>query len=400
MKSLKIVAGGDFHLGLRVDNFDQTPDIEAVLARLVNKAVELKDADHEVVIVLGGDIFDSNDPNESQIAALIRVLVLIDSHGIQTYVMIGNHEARANPERLSCLSFIKDAEGVFPTVRLIEDITTMDYGQSINGVVNLTFLPHISKATVEHKKLKASPQEYIDAKVDKILKKIEGKKCDHIIFSHLNVKGAHAGSEENLLKRSDVYLPHSVTEGCLSGIKPTIIQHHIHSRSQMDNIHIIGSPVFCSFNEHGEKGFAVITVGRDVGDNDGIEYFPSGATEFMELEVDMIGKTEPFFKIPEVLEAMKQLPRNQKFVLKVDVTINPENNTYDWNKIKTTIEKNFPLSIIKTIIPRIISKRLVRNAEQKIGLSPDASVQAFIKSNWKADKVKAKSIYKVAKEYL
>lgn len=400
MKALKILFGSDFHIGLRLDGIDQTPDIIEAITRLVMKAVELKELGHEVVLVFGGDIFDDNDPNEYHIGAFISVLSLIKQHDIVTYVMVGNHEARANPERLSSLSFIKEASVGFPSVTLVEDITSMEYGQSINGEVFLTFLPHVSKALVEKKKLKCAPQEYIDQKCEKILKKMERKKCDHIVFSHLNVKGAHGGSEENLLRRSDVYLPHSFTEGCLSGIKPFIIQGHIHSRQVIDNIHVVGSPVFCSFNEHGEKGFAIMTVGRDIGDQWGIEYFPALTPEFISLELDMIGCTKPFFGQEEVLEALKALPRKQKFVLKVDVTINPENNSYDWKKVQATIEKNFPLAIVKAIIPRIVSKRLVRNPKQKIGMKPEDAVQSFIKTNWKNDKEKAKEIWRVAKEYL
>lgn len=400
MKSLKIVFTSDLHIGLRLDGQDQTPDIIEVMKRVVLKAVEYKNDGHQALLVLGGDLFDSNSPNESEIGSLITVLALIKQYDLETYVMVGNHEARANPERLSCLSFIKEASTGFPTVKLVEDIDFLEYGESINGKLFLTFLPHVSKALVEKKKLKASPQEYIEQKVEKILKKVDKQKADHIIFSHLNVKGAHGGSEENLLKRSDVYLPHSVTEGCLSGIKPIIIQGHIHSRQQIDNIHIVGSPVFCSFGESGEKGFAVVTVGRDIGSDVGIEYFPSLAPEFVSLELDMIGQSTPFFQIPEVLSALKSLPRNQKFVLKVDATINPESNSYDWKKIQATIEKNFPLAVVKAIVPRIVSKRLVRNAEQTIGLTPEQAVQKFIKSNWKEDKQKCKDIWKIAKAYL
>lgn len=400
MKPLKIVWISDCHIGMRIDGLDQTPDIIEVIKQAVLKAKEYQDEGHETLLVFGGDIFDSNSPTEAQIGSFITILALIKAYGLTTYVMVGNHEARANPERLSCLSFIKDASIGFPSVTLVEDIDMMEYGQSINGKLFLTFLPHVSKALVEKKKLKASPQEYIEQKLDKILKKVERQKGDHIIFSHLNVKGAHGGSEENLLQRSDVYLPNSVTENCLSGIKPIIIQGHIHSRQQVDNIHIVGSPVFCSFNEHGEKGFAVITVGRDVGDEFGIQYFPSFAPEFIELELDMIGATKPFFQNEVVLDALKALPRKQKFVFKIDVTINPENNTYDWRKVQATIEKNFPSAIVKTIVPRIVSKRLVRSADQKIGLPPEAAVQKFIKTNWKEDKQKCKDIWKVAKGYL
>lgn len=396
----KILFTSDLHIGLRIENVDQTPYIIEILMRVLNKAVELIEKGYEVTIILGGDVFDNNDPSEAQIGAFIGFLSEVKKHNIRLYVMVGNHEARANPERLSCLSFIKEASVGFPSVTLIEDITSIEFCDSVNGKCWFTFLPHVSKALIEKKKLNYTPQEYIDKKCEKILNKLQAKMVDHYVFSHLNVKGFHSGSEENLLKRSDVYLPECFTNPAVTVVRPTIIQAHIHSRQQKDNVHIVGSPIFCSANESGEKGFLEISIGKSIGDSSDMQYHPSFAPEFIELELNMIGCEEQFFKIPEVKELIKKIPKETVSIIKLDISINPENNTYNWKGIQEKLQNHFQKSIIKTIVPRIVIKRITRNSNQKISLPPDEAVRTFIKKNWSSDKDKAKAIYKKAKNYL
>ena len=51
-----------------------------------------------MVLILGGDIFESSRPTEANIGALLRVLWLIKKYELETYVMVGNHEATNFPQ--------------------------------------------------------------------------------------------------------------------------------------------------------------------------------------------------------------------------------------------------------------------------------------------------------------
>lgn len=399
-KPYKIIHINDVHLGLEIEGIDQTPQFEKILIDFVKYGAKLQKQGFETTLIFGGDMFNDNDPSEKLIGVIIRVMNEIKKNELVAYFNVGNHEACHSPDRLSALSFIKEASEIaFDKIKLIEDITMLSKGSCIEGKLFFTFLPHISKALIYSKGLEVQPQEYIEQKCNKIIEKTEGLQGINLVFSHLNVKGVHSGSEANLLKRSDVFVPNCLTNNVYLGMKPTIIQSHIHARSENGNMFIIGSPVFCSFNETGEKGFAEITVGKQIDQPFKIEYVSTNPPQFLSIEVDLRNQTLDFFKVDKIKDLMN-MDVSKNYVIKIDVTINPESNNYSWDNIQKTIQDKFDGSIIKKIIPRIISDRISRNEKQKVGLKPDDAVKVFITKNWGSDKVKANEIYKYSKKYL
>ena len=399
-KPYKILHINDIHLGLEIEGVDQTPQFEKILNDFVDHGAELQNEGFDVILIFGGDMFDSNNPSEYLIGVMIRVLCRIKSHDLTAFFNVGNHEACHTPERLSALSFIKDAsKEAFPKIKLIEDITMLDRGDCVEGKLFFTFLPHIPKALMAKKGLDVLPQVYIEQKCEKIIAKTEGMLGINLVFSHLNVKGVHAGSEANLLKRSDVFVPNCMTNNIYLGMKPTIIQSHIHNRSLNGNMHIIGSPVFCSFNETGEKGFCVITVGKQIDQPFTIEYVETNPPQFLQIDVDLRGFLDDFFKHEKIIELMN-LNIDKQYIIKIDVTVSAESNNHSWENIHQTIQEKFEGSIIKKIVPRIISERITRNEKQKLGLTPDEAVRVYITKSWAKDKEKAKDIYKYSKKYL
>lgn len=399
-KPYKILHINDIHLGLKIEGVDQTPYFEKILMNFVAYGAKLKEQKYDVVLIFGGDIFDNNDPSEDLIGVVIRVMCAIKEAELNAYFNVGNHESSHNPDRLSALTFIKDAADAFPTIRLVEDITMVDKGDCVEGVLYFTFLPHVSKALIKSKNLSLSPQEYIETKCDKIVKKMEGMLGINLVFSHLNVKGVHAGSEANLLKRSDVYVPNLLMQDVYLGMKPTIIQSHIHNRSNDRNMHIVGSPVFCSFNEEGEKGFAEITVGKQIDQDFKIEYVPTNPPEFLSVEVDLREDEGIDFFKHEAVSKIMSMREDKIYIIKFNVTVSAQNNNYNWDIIRNTIQEKFKESIIKQIVPRIMSDRITRNSKQKLGLAPEEAIKVFIKKNWGKDIPKAKKIYKFSKKYL
>lgn len=406
---IKIVFTSDWHLGLKTEEIDRTDEIISIVRNIIRHCVQLQEEGHDVYLILGGDLFDSNVPSEKHIAEFIRLLGLIKQANIPTFVMVGNHEAIADPDRLSCLSFVKAAKLGYPNIKLIEDIQTMQIDN--DGIdVWFTFLPHVSNALIANKVAKGNlkkevpTQKYIDAKCKRILTSKVKSGSQHYVFSHLNVRGAHGGSEENLLRRSEVYIPEIFIEPPLGHSKPTIVQGHIHSAQDIGNIHIIGSPIFCSFGERDEdKLYAVYTQGGAMGEESTRELLKTSYRPFLELEIDMMGRTDTFLEQPEVLEFLENIEKynldGHHPIVKFDVSINPENNTFDWKAIKKEVEEEFDCTV-KNIVPRILIKRSVKSIDQKIGLSPEQSVKVFLNKNITKDKKKKAYVWKYAQQYL
>lgn len=399
---MKVVASGDFHLGLQTESVDRTDEIIGILLDMVKHAYKLSKSER-TILVLGGDIFNTNTPSEAYITAFIRVLNAIKKCNLETYIMVGNHDAVADPKRLSCLNFIKKLKVGYPTLNLIEDIKFMKIGVFDNGPCYFTFLPHISKALIHSKlesgilKKEVSTQEYIESKCSRILSKV-GQGSQHIVFSHVNVRGAHGGSEVNMLKKSEVYLPSAFTNTPIGFIAPTIVQHHIHSRFIDGNINGIGSPIYCGFGEaENDKYFLELDISEEMCKGHTLNYIPTNCTKFKQLEINMMHETRGFDEYDEVNEFIDSIEKGD--VVKLDVTINPEHNHHDWKAIVSKIKKNTG-AIVKPIVPRVVLKRPVRSKNQKIGLVPKEAVQVFLKRNFKHDKPRARAIYKTALKYL
>ena len=405
-KELKVIFTSDTHLGLKTDDIDRTEEIISILLDTVKQATKYKEQEYDVILVFGGDMFDNNNPSEKLISEFFKVLNEIKRHDIKTYYVVGNHESIADPDRLSCLSFLKEAKVGYPSITLVDDIKTAHIGQYDIGNVYFTFLPHITKAVLEknHRNGKAldydSVKGYIDFKANQISKKL-GQGVTHYVFSHLNVIGAHAGSEENLLKKSEVYLPQIFTNPPVGYNKPVIVQAHIHTNQIIGNINIIGSPLYCGFGEKGRKYSADISISKSIGKKDTLNLIETNYRPFMQLEVSFIEETRDFFEVPEVQEFYIDLmnAKEKNPIVKFDITINPENNTYAWEEIRQKIMRLLKGVYVKPILPRVLSKKHVRSAQQKIGLTVKESVQVYIKKNLKKEPEKAKRIYNISKKY-
>jgi DNA repair exonuclease SbcCD nuclease subunit len=400
---MRIVFSSDWHIGLRTDDIDRTDEIINIGKDIVKHCVGLQKEGYEVMLVLGGDLFNINTPSEKDIASFISVLAGIKKYEIKTIVIVGNHESVADPDRLSCLNFLKEIKTGYPTITLIDDIKFMDMGVHDTGPLYFTFLPHITRATVHRKFLdkkieeKVTPQEYIDMKCERIMSKV-GRGAQHIVFSHLNVKGCHAGSEDTLLKKSDVYLPNCFTNTPVGFVTPLILQGHIHSHSVDDNLNIVGSPIYCTFGESGNKYFAEIDVSATISEDHKVIFHRTKCKQFEQLELNMIGETRDFFDIPEVTKFCNNLTPEMNPMVKFDITINPESNHYDWSAIA---EKMLDFNAhCRPIVPRVIFKRQVRSVEQKIGLSPKESVKVYLKKNLRKEKERAQRIYSLSQKYL
>ena len=133
----KIVFTSDWHLGLYTSEINRTSEIVQVCLNIVKHAIKIK-AD---LLVIGGDIFHSNNPNEFLISQFIRILNLVRKYDLKTYVLVGNHDAISNGERKSCLDFVDLFKRSYPSVKLVSDIKCVEWFVADYGHVYLTFFP-------------------------------------------------------------------------------------------------------------------------------------------------------------------------------------------------------------------------------------------------------------------
>jgi hypothetical protein len=301
---------------------------------------------------------------------------------------------------LSCLSFIKQLGQQYEHIRLREKIELAQYGDTW-----VSFWPHVSRATVAaataEKAEYKTTQDYIEALGKRIIAKV--KTGRHIAFSHLNVRGAHPGSEANLLKRSEAYLPMALVNTPPGFTVPTIIQGHIHSPQDIGNIHIVGSPLYCGFGETENKSFSEIKI----GDKNEITRVPTPFVPFIQAQVDMLGDNSDFRSqavVADLIElAAKHIKAYRKPVMKFQVTISAANNGYNWPDVRKSIETELggPDKVhVMPIDPKVVQQRITRDVNQKATLQPDKAVQVFLKRNLGSDPTRMKQIWKVAKPYL
>lgn len=388
----KCVWFSDIHLGLVTNDINRTEEIVRVSLDAVRHAIKLKKSGDDVIIVIGGDIFDHNNPSEYLIGQFIRILNLAIKYKIKTYVLYGNHDAVSDTKRKGCLDFIKKLKGDYGLVELVDDIKCVEWFTADYGKVFLTFLPHISKARLKDTKHK-SVQDYIDFNAEKVLDKV-GQGWHHLAFSHLNVKGIIPGSEENLLKKSEIYLPDSFMEGNqrIGHIAPWIIQGHIHTRQKIDNVRVVGSPLFVDFGEKEKKKyFAVIELPDQLGTEWKIRYKRTNCLPFLEFDFDYTNGNDP----SKELKTKKMMKKIKGAVIKVNVTYDEHSPSVDWDRIRKELSKS--AHFVKPIVPRFIRARTVRNEKQSVNLSPVKATKVWLKSNkpkgWKRK-------YKIAEQYI
>lgn len=394
---LHVVWGSDFHLGLKTDDIDREEEIIGVFVQQIHYAKDLMSQGKKVIYVLGGDIMNRNNPSEDLISRFIeRVINLIRNLEIETYVMVGNHDSISVSGNTSCLTFIDKIRVGYPNIRLISDITLKKIADTDIGPLWFSFFPHITRVHLEDTKF-ASTQEYIEVKADKIMKKV-GPQGMLYAFSHLNVRGAHGGSEENLLKKSEVYLPKALLEKIDDSYNlPEIIQGHIHTKDRINNISIVGSPIYCGFGEgEEEKYFLHLEIATSMGKKDCFNYKLTECRKFLQLELDL--SKDDFngvdLQIPEVVAFLETI--KPKSVVKFDFKVNPKKCTVDWEAFRNMVMSEYDC-YVKPIKPKYIYERVVRSEKQTIKLDPKEAVKVWLKSN---KPPRAKEKYSLAQTYL
>jgi DNA repair exonuclease SbcCD nuclease subunit len=379
---IKGIAASDFHLGLVTDDLDRTDEIMSVMRYIFKYAVKEKCQ----FVALPGDIFHTNSPTDHQIGLFISALNILRDKPIKVFIVPGNHECRHKGR--SCLSFLKELKDGYPNVNLIDDIKTVRVWESKanNGSIYFTFIPYFYKTHIDETKYK-SVQEYINKKCEKIQNKIP-MYAKHIVFSHLLVEGTIVGSEESMLKRANLFVPDVLTKKNQYGVFPIVINGHQHTKNRIGNIRIIGSPIFCRFDEKEEhKYFVQLRIPTVPFNNPKIiKYMRTPCHKFEEFDIDLLeGNTE---------ETIKSIRPRKNSIVKLNVTCRDTDN-FDFDKIREQVSAK--CHYVKPIQPRYVRKRVKRNEKQKMELNPEDAVKMWVKKNKPKN---SKAVLNKAKKYI
>lgn len=371
---LKVGWISDCHLDLTTDGIDRNDEIESVMLYAARWAVD----NGCKFFVFGGDIFDNTTPSDEAIAIFIRVINVLHEAGIKIFVMDGNHEKKSRGKP-SCLHFIQDLKA-YKNLYWYSDIRTI----KVFDNTYFTFFPHVNKATIPEKF--KSPQEYVDYRADKIINKLDFT-WQLVVFSHLNVRGVIPGTEEHMLKKSEVFLPdHFHTKNYLDKPFPTVVNAHIHTAQKSGWVQIVGSPVYVSFGEkEKEKYFACIDVPNKPNECAGIRLLPTPCRKFKEFNLEFKDGESVVFDSSSI---------EKTDVVKLNVRV-PESLNFDWKAYRQELMKL--CFHVLPINPQISRVRAVRNKKQSLNLKPNAAVKVFVEAN---KPHYPKTVLKLADQYI
>ncbi len=375
----KGVWSSDFHIGLQTDDVDRADEIIRIMLFIAAHAIKIG-ADF---VVLGGDIFDHNNPSEGLISRFIEVLNKLKD--IKVYVMVGNHDVIAKDKRRSCLSFIRKLKkGGYPNLRLVDEIKTIKMWKAEVGNVYFTFLPFIAKAHL--KPAYKSVQQYVDVKAKAIQKKMP-EDAQHFVFSHLMPPDCVPGTEDEMLKKVDVMVPKAFTEFKLGWCRPTIINGHVHTRQDVGGINVIGSPIFTAFGEKEKsKYFLQIDIPEFMGEGSGgLKYIRTPCLKFKEFDMHI--------KTPQ--DAIKIPKFNKNTIVKVNAVVEESGIGFDFDAVRKMLGRGG--AYVKPIKPYIIHARVKRNKKQVVKLAPQSAVKVWLKTHKPKNK---KKLFGLAKDYI
>ena len=351
MKSLLTSAhSGDWHYGLTVENIDRTPDVHKAVMFVIEKAIEAG----VDLFTMGGDATENNSPLPDHVALLMQGLNKLEAANIIVAFMKGNHDAISAMGRRWGLTPLEHVG--YKNVYFITDPQLLE----IKGH-SFLFLPHVTKAQALDLGYKTA-QECVNGEAERLLAEVKGKVT---VVSHYNVAGVKIGTEAMMLRQTDLQLPACV----LSSQKVIkIINSHVHTPQENGKLILPGSPLCTDFGDlDSAKGFLLGELKTDGKLTKwDFERVLTPASPMQQVELDFINATPD-----EIAKTVKQAAKTilKDSIVKIRVLINEENlPLVSFEALAAELGKN--ARYVKQIDPIITRKRQMRDAKQKVGMSP------------------------------
>jgi DNA repair exonuclease SbcCD nuclease subunit len=126
MERVTVAHVADTHLGKRHYNSDlRRDDYTEAFNEVVERVIEMKD---EIdVLVHGGDLFDSPNPNVNSVNECIEIFSKLEEHDIKVFGIVGNHERKREDQWIDIIDNFENVE------RLTKDSVDIN-GVSLYGI--------------------------------------------------------------------------------------------------------------------------------------------------------------------------------------------------------------------------------------------------------------------------
>jgi len=246
---MKLLCTGDWHFGLKVGGYDYHEDIVKAVQCIIDAA------DNTDGIVIGGDLFHSNNPSPRSYAA---VMELLDQLMAPAVLIVGNHDTgtetmqvmkEGKPIRVPMSNALEPLK----KARFRTDVKVFDVPmvESIgDSKEQFLFVPYMSDVLAKHE-MDLSAQEAVDrAFSDATSEDVRAG------FTHLDLSEAIPGSEQAVMRGATLSMP--VGAGRLSF---PVVNQHIHKRQVVNGIIHPGSIVATDFSDvDGSLGYCILEV--------------------------------------------------------------------------------------------------------------------------------------------
>lgn len=238
---MKIVASGDWHIGLVVQGYDANPDIEEA-AKAVIEAANRAD-----LFVHLGDLFHSSKPRPKDYALAIRLISMFEQPSVW---LKGNHDESGGAEVDALYPLDQIRCWPQPTALVNSKVFVRGSWHSVEFGPALSFLPYMNDVKAKGWEGGGkTAQEVVDQFFDEV-------PDDGIVFTHLDVDGARVGTEGRHLRGKWLGMPDSAYR---KGIR--IVNGHLHQRQRFRNVVMPGSLLPTNMDEReDDKGYVVLEV--------------------------------------------------------------------------------------------------------------------------------------------
>ena len=187
---MKFMHLSDLHLGKRVNEFSMLEDQVYIL----NKIVNIIDAEKPAAIILAGDIYDKPIPPAEAVELFDDFLYKLSQRNLKVFIISGNHDSA---ERIAFGSRLFDKTGIYMSPVYNGTILPIELNDDF-GKINIYMLPFIKPIHVK----RFFPDEEISSYTDAVSTVIKNMHLDtgirNILITHQFVTGASRTESEDI----------------------------------------------------------------------------------------------------------------------------------------------------------------------------------------------------------
>lgn len=241
----------DLHLGKYVNEFSMLEDQAYVLKEILRLAA----SEQPEAVLIAGDVFDRSLPPGEALALFDNFLVALSQHGIQVYVISGNHDSA---ERLAFAARLMQGAGVF-IAPAYEGQLCVHHLEDAHGPIDLCLLPFLRPNMVRRFFPEQEIATWTQAVQAALSPFVPRPSARTVLVAHQFVTGGVTSESEEFSVGGADNVDASVFENF-----DYVALGHLHGpqRLSRDSLRYAGSPLKYSFSEvKHQKSLAVVDLG-------------------------------------------------------------------------------------------------------------------------------------------